>query len=189
MRKIFNKRNRRIVYLHETQIMRSSHSTQEDELSEIARQMGPELLRYAESICRNRSLAEEAVQETFIRFMDHPEILNASHRKPWLFRVCRTRVLDLCRKENRMKPMEPEVMADRADHQPDPAQCAEINDELNRVDRLLAGLPENQREVVRLKYQGDLSYREIAEVTELSVSHVGVLLHTALKSLRGQLQA
>lgn len=169
--------------------MRSSHLTEEEELSEIVHQMGPELLRYAESTCRNRSLAQEAVQETFIRLMDHPEIMNASHLKPWLFRVCRTRVLDLCRKENRMKPMEPEVMAERADHQPDPSQRAELNDELSRVDRLLAGLPENQREVVRLKYQGGMSYREIAEVTELSVSHVGVLLHSALKSLRGQLQA
>lgn len=169
--------------------MRSSRSTNEEELSEIARKMGPELLRYAESICRNRSLAEEAVQETYIRLMEHPEILNASHMKPWLFRVCRTRVLDFCRKENRMNPMEPEVMADRADQQPDPARRAELNDELNQVDRLLAGLSENQREVVRLKYQGDLSYKEIAEVTQLSVSHVGVLLHNALQSLRGQLQA
>jgi RNA polymerase sigma-70 factor (ECF subfamily) len=45
-------------------------------------------------------------------------------------------------------------------------------------------LPVNQREVVRLKFQNQLSYEEIAAVTSLSVSNVGFLLHTALKTLR-----
>ena len=52
------------------------------------------------------------------------------------------------------------------------------------IFRLLETLPKNQREVVYLKFQGDLSYKEISEVTELSVSHVGVLIHTALRAIR-----
>ena len=42
----------------------------------------------------------------------------------------------------------------------------------------------NQREVIRLKFQNDLSYKEIAEVTGLSATNVGFLLHVALKKLR-----
>jgi RNA polymerase sigma-70 factor (ECF subfamily) len=45
-------------------------------------------------------------------------------------------------------------------------------------------LPKNQREVVYLKFQCDLSYKEISEVTKLSVGNVGLLLHTALKEIR-----
>ncbi|MEN8713450.1 MAG: sigma factor-like helix-turn-helix DNA-binding protein [Verrucomicrobiales bacterium] len=37
---------------------------------------------------------------------------------------------------------------------------------------------------MRLKFQGDLSYKEISEVTGLSVSNVGFLIHTGIKRLR-----
>ena len=52
------------------------------------------------------------------------------------------------------------------------------------VFQLLDSLPKNQREVVYLKFQCDLSYKEIGEVTRLSVGNVGLLLHTALKAIR-----
>ncbi len=53
-----------------------------------------------------------------------------------------------------------------------------------RLLGLLELLTENQQEVIRLKFQNDLSYREIAEITGMTVSNVGVLLHTGLKKLR-----
>jgi RNA polymerase sigma-70 factor (ECF subfamily) len=49
---------------------------------------------------------------------------------------------------------------------------------------LVDSLSPNQREVIRLKFQSDLSYKEIAEITQLSVTNVGFLLHTGLKKLR-----
>ena len=54
------------------------------------------------------------------------------------------------------------------------------------IFRLVEHLPKNQREVVYLKFQCDLSYKEISEVTKLSVGNVGLLLHTALKAIRKQ---
>ena len=48
----------------------------------------------------------------------------------------------------------------------------------------LEKLPESQREVIRLRFQSDLSYREISAITELSESNVGFLLHKGLKQLR-----
>jgi DNA-directed RNA polymerase specialized sigma24 family protein len=50
-------------------------------------------------------------------------------------------------------------------------------------------LPKNQREVLRLKFQCDLSYKEISAVTQLSVTNVGFLIHTAIKTLRKELLA
>ena len=52
--------------------------------------------------------------------------------------------------------------------------------------RIVATLPPRQQEVIQLKFQNDLSYQEISEITKLSVSHVGVLIHTALKTLRAR---
>ena len=63
----------------------------------------------------------------------------------------------------------------------------EQSETVSRVLELLDTLPENQQEVVRLKFQNGLSYREISEVTQLSVTNVGYLLHTAIKALRQQM--
>ena len=57
---------------------------------------------------------------------------------------------------------------------------------VGEIFRLVQTLPKNQREVVYLKFQCDLSYKEISEVTKLSVGNVGLLLHTALKAIRKQ---
>jgi RNA polymerase sigma-70 factor (ECF subfamily) len=53
-----------------------------------------------------------------------------------------------------------------------------------QVTKALDRLSENQREVIRLKFQQGLSYKEISEVTGLSSGNVGFLLHTGLKRLR-----
>jgi RNA polymerase sigma-70 factor (ECF subfamily) len=72
----------------------------------------------------------------------------------------------------------------------EPAQEAalEQHDAADRIYKLLATLPENQQEVVRLKFQNGLSYKEISGITKLSVTYVGYLLHTALRTLREELK-
>jgi RNA polymerase sigma-70 factor (ECF subfamily) len=54
---------------------------------------------------------------------------------------------------------------------------------MNALDRL----SDNQREVIRLKFQQGLSYNEISEATGLTSGNVGFLLHTGLKRLRSML--
>ena len=65
-----------------------------------------------------------------------------------------------------------------------PQDAAALGDSGSKVMRLLDRLPGNQQEVIRLKFQNDLSYREISEITGLSVSNVGFLLHVGIKRLR-----
>jgi RNA polymerase sigma-70 factor (ECF subfamily) len=50
--------------------------------------------------------------------------------------------------------------------------------------RIVATLPLRQQEVIQLKFQNDLSYQQIAEIMQTNANNVGVLLHTALKTLR-----
>jgi len=51
-----------------------------------------------------------------------------------------------------------------------------------------AELPENQQEVLRLKFQEQLSYKEISEVTGFPVTNVRYLLHISLKRVRERLR-
>ncbi len=62
-----------------------------------------------------------------------------------------------------------------------------MRDEHSNVIKFLDRLPQNQREVIRLKFEGDMSYKEISQITQLSVSNVGFLIHAGIKRLRGLL--
>jgi RNA polymerase sigma-70 factor (ECF subfamily) len=66
----------------------------------------------------------------------------------------------------------------------DPEQQAVDAEQHRRIDREIANLPKLEQEVVLLRLGQGLSYKQIAEVTDLSVSHVGVLLHQAMMRLR-----
>lgn len=148
------------------------------------------LVRYAFSILSDLEGARDVVQETFIRLTriepgERPG--EGKHLEAWLFTVCRHRAVDYQRKHARIIPM-PLHDHDGISLDPDPAACAEQRDTANSLLRLLEALPPNQREVIRLKFQHDLSYKEIAAVTELSVTNVGFLLHTGLKKIRALLQ-
>jgi RNA polymerase sigma-70 factor (ECF subfamily) len=71
---------------------------------------------------------------------------------------------------------------------PDPCEKLASREATSEILRYVERLPANQREVIRLKFQADLSYKEIAGLTGLSVTNVGFLLHTALKRLRTLLE-
>lgn len=66
----------------------------------------------------------------------------------------------------------------------EPASELEHQEAVARAAAVLAVLPANQQEVIRLKLQDGLSYREISDVTGLSVSNVGFLMHQGIKTIR-----
>jgi RNA polymerase sigma factor (sigma-70 family) len=156
------------------------------------------LVRFALNIVGDLESARDVVQDTFIRFVQgrgptETALHGGNGSRPhtagegdplaaWLFTVTRNRALDVLRKNSRIIPMT--LPDDRACESPGPASVLESRDTERSLLLLMDELPPNQREVIRLKFQNDLSYREIAEVTELSVTNVGFLLHTGLKKLR-----
>jgi len=128
--------------------------------------------------------ARDVVQDTFIKLhRQDPEAIRGK-LKSWLYTVCRNRSIDVLRKENPMLTSSGEAFENLDDNEPDPSHAMERKERFEEVLRFLERLPENQREVIRLKFQGDLSYKEISEVTGLSVSNVGFLIHTGIKRLR-----
>lgn len=153
----------------------------------VDRYAGP-LTRYATLITGDLEQARDVVQDTFVRLCaEKPGRVN-SHLAQWLFTVCRNRALDVQRKENRMKPLSEVELSLQASSEPSPVAQAEQRETADEVLSLLAQLPRNQQEVVRLKFQNGLSYQEISKATKLTVSNVGFLIHTAIKTIRRQLQ-
>lgn len=146
------------------------------------------LSRYALGMCRNRERAQDAVQETYLRLLKQDRKKIELHIKPWLLRVCRSRILDMARKEGRMSILDSTLIETRPDRNPTPAAAAENRDISRNLLNVIDELTFSQQEVLRLKFIAGLSYREIAEVTNKSVNHVGVALHQALKRLKALVQ-
>lgn len=146
------------------------------------------LLRYAERLTGNAELAQDVVQETFLRLCAEDPSKVQDRLAPWLFKVCRTRAIDVRRKERKTMHTDRGQTLECESAEPDPAIAFELQDAAGRMLELVDRLPQSQQEVLHLKFQQGLSYREISDITQHSVSHVGVLIHTAIKTLRQRMR-
>jgi len=155
---------------------------------EAAEQHEGALLRYATRITGDLERGRDVVQDTFLKLCREDPTELDGRLAQWLYTVCRRGALDTHRKEKRMKTMTEEQTVCELSREPDQAAQAEVRDTADRVGEIMAGLSDNQQEVIRLKFQHGLSYREISGVTELSVSNVGYLIHTGLAKIRQKLQ-
>ena len=86
-----------------------------------------------------------------------------------------------------MKPSPDYQLEERPDASPDAERQLAQKEAAAGLLQHVASLPDRQQEVLRLKFNGGLSYRQIAEVTGLTVTNVGVTLHTAIGKLRKQM--
>lgn len=147
------------------------------------------LIAFAARITGDLESARDVVQDTFLRLCQQDLDGIADHLPAWLFRVCRNRALDVRKKEGPRKPLDETAghLADGAAE--DPHRRLEKGDDRRRVLAAVAELPAAQREVLRLRFQEELSYKEISTITGHSVSNVGVLIHTGIRRIRERLHA
>ena len=146
------------------------------------------LLRYAMQFGIDSERARDIVQDAFLQLWKQDVAELDGRVATWLFTVCRNRAIDVSRKEKRMRVIANDQLAATSSSREEPSAATERRDMVSHVQTLLENLSDNQREVVRLKFQAGLSYKEISRITELSVSNVGYLIHTAIRRLREQIQ-
>ena len=143
------------------------------------------LCQYAYRLTGNFDAARDAVQDTFLRLC-RAGVLEDERTAPWLFRVCRNRCIDVLRKEKPMQTLTDAQAAILPAPGRSPAEETGLRESVSILLRKLARLPANQAEVIRLKFQQQMSYREIAAITALSESNVGYLIHVGIQTLRQQ---
>ena len=149
------------------------------------------LLRYANHFVHDLETARDVVQDTFLQLCRNPNEELRPRLAQWLFTVCRNRAIDVCRKERRMKLAPENQLTDhvegQSDESVDPVARLEKSETATGLLKQIARLPDRQQEVLRLKFNAGLSYKEIAEVTGLTSTNVGFILHTAISKLRQRL--
>lgn len=142
------------------------------------------LIRYAYRRLRSPDLAQDVVQEAFLRYLHKPstEFKGPEHRGAWLFRVTHNLCIDHVKRESRRgeiyEALEPAHVAKF------PLSEILSAERWERLEGLLERLSGNQRTVMLLYFQDKKSYRDISEITGQSLSNVGMLLHRGLKKLR-----
>jgi RNA polymerase sigma-70 factor (ECF subfamily) len=145
-----------------------------------------QIFAYAHTLTRNRELAEDVTAATFAKAIE--DIPRFEWRgvpySAWLYRVASNLVARQSRRP---------AWVDLDAHQPvdglSPELIVEQRARADEVRAAVAGLPEDQREAVLLRFGGDLRNREIAEIMGRSEGAVKLLTFRAITALRRQLGA
>lgn len=149
------------------------------------------LLSYALRLVGEFSLAQDMVQEAFMKLHAQFDQVRAPRR--WLYRTVHNQALNYRRHADKIVPLNPPAeegapaAPDATDPQPLPDEQIARWEGIGLVRLSLETLDDRSRELVRLKFNENLSYKQISTRTGLTVGHVGYLLHHALKAIADEL--
>ncbi len=138
--------------------------------------------------CRDQTLAEEMVQEAFVKLWTRPSAFNAKKARftTWFHRVVVNRCLDELRKK---KPEALPEGYDAVDERPGAQVELEIDGSNAVLLAALSRLPERQRSALSLSYLDGYSNMEAAEIMELNIKAYESLLVRARAKMREELKA
>lgn len=152
------------------------------------------LLSFAAAFLRDETAAQDVVQEAFLRAARNPDrILKVSGagtgERNWLLKVVRDLSVDNLRRRASERRALEGLAAVAPMTVPAALTTAENREDLRRAYAAIQELRPRLRELLLLKVQEHKSYKEIAEITGLTVTNVGFLLHQAMKELCAAMQS
>jgi RNA polymerase sigma-70 factor (ECF subfamily) len=140
-------------------------------------------LRFAIGLTKRRTVAEELVQEAFLRL--HQVWDEVENPRGWLYRSLRNLALNHLRDHSRETELDDSAHPAEGDL---PSELLGQMEAIGMVKLLLADMTEEDRKLIRLKYNENLKYQDISRRTGISVSNVGYRLHHLLKGLADTLR-
>ncbi len=159
-------------------------SLSEVEFGKLMKTLGPRLVALSRGICRDGDVAEDIVQEAFVKLWrtppDGPEAVIPS----WMRRVVTNLSINDLRRRKRPGVL-PEFSTDRAlrdDARPE--DKLDLADNVRRVDEALGALPEEKRAIIVMRVYEQMSYGEISKVLGVPVGTVMSRLNRAREALK-----
>lgn len=143
------------------------------------------LIRYVFRITLDLDQARDVVQDTFLKLIKTERSSVEPHLAAWLFTVTKNRALDIAKKERRMGQLENnDTVPDRT---AGPQEALQSNETLRRIFEALDTLTPEHKEAFRLKFQDQLTYREITDIMGISLGTVNKLITKALSTVQRHL--
>ncbi len=169
----------------------SVEPSERETIEELFAALESPLLNYALRLVGQFGVAEDIVQEAFMRL--HAQFDEVREPRRWLYRTVHNQALNHRRDTAKIVPLElpgtdgRAAASETADPQPLPDEQIARLEGIGLVRLSIETLDHRSRELVRLKFNEGLSYKEISVRTGLSTGNVAYLLHHALKEIADEL--
>jgi len=173
------------------QLVTSYISGHEIALEELVARYQQKVFSYILMVVRNRELAEDLFQDTFIKVIN--TLRTGSYREEgkfsqWIMRIARNLIIDYFRRNQKMSFVENNYGTDIFDGFSEPSMSVEqviITQQIHESLRdLVTLLPAEQREVLTMRLYQDMSFKEIAEQTNVSINTALGRMRYAILNLR-----
>ena len=157
----------------------------------------PRIYAFVLSRASHKQRAEDVTQQTFLTAME--KIHTFTWYKPgsfasWLFRIARNKLIDEVRRESKVFPTEPEIMAQVEIKTPSVEELAlaledERTDEqhLRKLFALMEDLSDTEQELLSLRYFSDLSFKDISAIMKKKPNTLIVAHRRAIAKLQSKL--
>ncbi len=168
-------------------ILRISRSEDREAFASLFRHFAPRVKSFLMRSGSDAALAEECTQDVMATLWRKAHLFDPSRASAatWIFTIARNRKIDVIRKTKRP---EPEELAWGPEEEPAQEDVLALQQESNRLQTAMAGLPDKQRELIEKAYFGDLSHSEIAEETGLPLGTIKSRIRLALERLRHEMK-
>jgi RNA polymerase sigma-70 factor (ECF subfamily) len=144
-------------------------------------------MRYLVRLSGAENLAEELHQQTWLSVLDHLDKFDASSGggfKAWVFRIATNKANDLWRSRGRERVAKEGLRLVTDEIGPDASQRLDGQEQAQKLKRAIEQLPENQKQVLLLRYYSNLKFVEIAEVLGCPLNTALGRMHKAMSKLK-----
>ncbi len=142
--------------------------------------------RYLYSFVGNQADAEDLTSQVFLKALeDLGKFRNQGGFQAWLFTIARSRAMDAYRQKRRELPLD---AAELPSHEPDPLATAIHREEIERMQKRISALSEDEQELIRLRFVAGLGFAEIGGVLKRSEGAVKKALYRLLDQLGEQME-
>jgi RNA polymerase sigma factor (sigma-70 family) len=148
----------------------------------------PRIFRYVNYRVGDRTTAEDLTSDIFNKALT--SFTKYESRKAtfstWIFSIARNTLIDYYRRRSREQQIQQEAQPDLLVSSTSPEEEASCSEEIRKLQDCLSRLNPNEQELISLKFSGEMTNREISQVTGLSESNVGTILCRAVRKLRDE---
>lgn len=161
---------------------------QRDWIEYVINRFSRGLIRYSKAIVKDQEVAKELVQDCLLKLLENDTTEVRAYVQAWLYRECRNRSIDYWRRQQKSQALTPEMEESLVLIGPNQLDEIETRADIEQLRKNIGRLSAREQEIVWLKFNDGLSYKEIAEVMSLTPTNVGFILSQAVTRLRDSLK-
>ena len=157
-----------------------------EDFGRLYEQYLPGVFRYVSYRLGDRAAAEDVTADIFNKALNNFHKYDSAKAEfsTWIFTIARNTLIDYYRKRSREQKLSEDAEETVPATSLSPDEAASRTEDIRKLHECLADLNPNERELISLKFGGEMTNRAIAQITGLSESNVGTILCRAIRKLR-----